>query len=340
MGNTKVFTGDSRLLRNADRVRGDNHQPLCLARTREEDLDRNEALRALRESEELHRITLSNISDAVFITDQRDTFTFICPNVQVVFGYERDEVAQMPGIAALLGKEFYDRETLDRCGEIYNIERRIVDRNGREHVLLVNVKRVSIKGGTVLISCRDITERKTAEVELQLAHDRLDQRVRERTSDLEQAKEDLKVTNARLETEQRALQEKNIALKEVLSQIDQDKKALALQIKSNVDRIIMPILHKMYERLGEVDRQYVALLEESLSDIVSPFTRSLESAFEGLTPREIEVCNMIRQGLSTKDIATHFGISGKTVAKQRQIIRRKLGISGRKVNLATHLKQL
>ena len=38
---------------------------------------------ALRESEELHRITLSNISDAVFITDDAGVFTFICPNVSI-----------------------------------------------------------------------------------------------------------------------------------------------------------------------------------------------------------------------------------------------------------------
>ena len=41
---------------------------------------------ALRESEELHRITLINMSDAVFITDDEGVFTFICPNVDVIFG--------------------------------------------------------------------------------------------------------------------------------------------------------------------------------------------------------------------------------------------------------------
>jgi PAS domain-containing protein len=46
---------------------------------------------ALRESEELHRATLSNISDAVFLTDDDGLFTFICPNVDVIFGYVPDE---------------------------------------------------------------------------------------------------------------------------------------------------------------------------------------------------------------------------------------------------------
>ncbi|NIT59045.1 MAG: PAS domain S-box protein, partial [Aliifodinibius sp.] len=41
----------------------------------------------LKASEELYRLTLSNISDAVFITDDQGKFTFICPNVDVIFGY-------------------------------------------------------------------------------------------------------------------------------------------------------------------------------------------------------------------------------------------------------------
>ncbi|MDJ0789612.1 MAG: PAS domain S-box protein, partial [Myxococcota bacterium] len=47
---------------------------------------------ALRESEELHRITLRSISDAVFVTDDDGRFTFICPNVEVIFGYSYEEV--------------------------------------------------------------------------------------------------------------------------------------------------------------------------------------------------------------------------------------------------------
>ena len=40
---------------------------------------RAQAYQALRESEELHRATLSNISDAVFLTDDEGVFTFVCP---------------------------------------------------------------------------------------------------------------------------------------------------------------------------------------------------------------------------------------------------------------------
>lgn len=118
---------------------------------------------ALRESEELHRITLSSISDTVLITDDNDTFTYICPNVHVIFGYSNDEVASFGKVHRLLGTGLFDRSEFSRRDEIPNIERTITDKAGCEHVLLINVKRVSIKGGTTLFSCRDITDLRRAE---------------------------------------------------------------------------------------------------------------------------------------------------------------------------------
>jgi len=113
---------------------------------------------ALQESEELHRITLSNISDTVFITNNIGDFIFIGPNVEVIFGYSWQETRKMGNIAKLLGEPLFDGQELDTCREIKNIEREITDKTGRGHTLLVNVKRVSINGGTVLYSCRDITD--------------------------------------------------------------------------------------------------------------------------------------------------------------------------------------
>lgn len=46
---------------------------------------RSRSLRALRDSDELHRAVLANISDAVFLTDSDGQFTFVCPNVDCHF---------------------------------------------------------------------------------------------------------------------------------------------------------------------------------------------------------------------------------------------------------------
>jgi PAS domain S-box-containing protein len=130
---------------------------------------RERAYRALLESEELHRATLGNISDAVLLTDDDGLFTFICPNVDVIFGYVPDEVQAMRRIDTLLGGRLFDHAELEALGEIRNVEREITSKAGERRSLLIHIKRVSIKGSTVLYSCRDVTDRKHAEDELRAA---------------------------------------------------------------------------------------------------------------------------------------------------------------------------
>jgi PAS domain S-box-containing protein len=130
---------------------------------------RARAYQALRESEELHRLTVESISDAVFITDDDGRFTFICPNVDVIFGYAPDEVEALGGIGGLLGESLFDRAELRARRELHNIERDITTKSGERRSLLVLIKEVSIQRGTVLYVCRDVTERKQVEEELRAA---------------------------------------------------------------------------------------------------------------------------------------------------------------------------
>jgi len=129
--------------------------------------ERKQTIHALSESEELYRLTLSNMSDAVFITDPTGVFTFICPNVHILFGYSESEVAAMHNISRLLGENIFDPDELAERGEIPNIERTIIDKAGLAHIVLVTIKKVSIKQGTVLYTCHDITMRRQTEEVLQ-----------------------------------------------------------------------------------------------------------------------------------------------------------------------------
>ena len=127
----------------------------------------------LRESEELHRLTLSNISDAVFLTDNHGHFTYVCLNADNIFGFTADEIRKMKNISKLLGENLFNMNTLKSKKEIRNIERVIKDKAGKTHTLLINAKSASIKGGDVLYTCRDITERMLAEAELKQSHEKL-----------------------------------------------------------------------------------------------------------------------------------------------------------------------
>ena len=92
---------------------------------------RGQAEEALRASEELHRIVLSNISDAVFITDNNGAFTFVCPNVDVIFGYSFEEAWSLGHITHLLGKNLFLPEALAAAGEMRNIEREVTAKSLR-----------------------------------------------------------------------------------------------------------------------------------------------------------------------------------------------------------------
>ncbi|WP_255198697.1 bacterio-opsin activator domain-containing protein [Halorarius litoreus] len=119
--------------------------------------------RDLRQSEELHRVTLNNMTDTVLITNEDGEYIYVCPNVHFIFGYTADEIHERETIDDLLGADLFDRDELTAEGVLKNIETTATDKAGREHTLLVNVREVSIQDGTLLFSCRDITKRKQRE---------------------------------------------------------------------------------------------------------------------------------------------------------------------------------
>ena len=61
----------------------------------------------------------------MFLTDDDGVFTFVCPNVDVIFGYVPDEVRAMTRISRLLGENLFDRAELATRGEIKNIKREV-----------------------------------------------------------------------------------------------------------------------------------------------------------------------------------------------------------------------
>ncbi len=127
----------------------------------------------LRASEELHRITIENISDPVFITDDAGGFTFICANVWHILGFTADDIRAMGNIAKLTGEGLFRHEDLIREGEIRNIEAVMTDKSGQQRDFLISVKRVAIQGGTILYVCRDITEHKKALLALKIKEQQL-----------------------------------------------------------------------------------------------------------------------------------------------------------------------
>jgi DNA-binding CsgD family transcriptional regulator/intracellular sulfur oxidation DsrE/DsrF family protein len=167
----------------------------------------------------------------------------------------------------------------------------------------------------------DITERKRADETLQETLNHLESRVRERTIELEEI---------------------NTALRVLLKKGEQDHKNLEEILQTNVNQLVMPFLHRLKATLADKQHQLSQLniMETNLSNIVSPFINHLSAAFKNLTPREIEIAELIKQGKRSKEIAELIGVSVGTVITHRNNIRKKLNLKSKDANLRSHLLSL
>ncbi|HDL64649.1 MAG TPA: LuxR family transcriptional regulator, partial [Proteobacteria bacterium] len=150
----------------------------------------------------------------------------------------------------------------------------------------------------------------------------------------------LKSSEQALQEQKAILERKNIALREVLDQIEVEKKEIKDDLIANIDNLIFPILRKLKSAEPKSHSKYINLLERNLEGMASSFGRKISQASLKLTPREIEISNMIKNGLTSKEIAGLLHISIRTVSLHRQNIRGKCRISNQKINLVTFLQSL
>jgi PAS domain S-box-containing protein len=130
-----------------------------LGRTVGHAIHRVELTDTLRLAEEVLRAALTIIPASVLITDDAGRFTYICPNVTDLFGHERAAVHELGTIDALLGEAPVDPEGLAPGETVEGIETTVTRADGAERTLTVTARRVSIGGGTMLYSLRDVTDR-------------------------------------------------------------------------------------------------------------------------------------------------------------------------------------
>ena len=155
-----------------------------------------------------------------------------------------------------------------------------------------------------------------------------------------QAELALKASEKELRAQKTILERKNIALREILDQIEIEKKEIKDDVIASIDNLLFPILKKIKSEGPKNHSKHIALLELSMEGMASSFGRKISHTSLKLTPREIEICNMIKNGFSSKEISGFLYLSPKTINRHRQNIRRKCDIRNQKINLATFLQSL
>ena len=165
---------------------------------------------------------------------------------------------------------------------------------------------------------QEINERKRNEAEKEKLNKDLENRIKERTQELEN---------------------KNIALNEILGQIEIEKNQFKKTVSNKVNKLLIPLLKTLGQKATGIEGKYLDLLEKNLSEITSGLGIPLSKQHLALSSRELEVCNMINGGLRTKEIASFLNLSIKTVDTHRHNIRKKLGIRRKATNLTTYLKR-
>ena len=334
--------GEERWIHQSNHIiMGDREQPVAIEGICRNITKQKSAESILRSSEERFRAITENAADIILIMSQEGRLTYIAPSMERELGYNPADILSMsfeefvhPDDLELAWNNF--RESLSQPGEtlrIPDLRVRHLDGSWRwlDGLLTNLLHKPSVDG--LVLNCRDITRRKNAEEESLRAKEFLEDRVDERTRELAEA-------NARLTVKRDALAKRTVALKEVLGQVEAARTELATQTQANVDKIALPILD-ILERTGAgSEEHYIRLLRSCLKDITAPLSHYLDRTFPELTYREQEICHMVKDGFSCKDIAATLHVSVQTVLKQRKTIRRKLGLAKRKINLASYLRSV
>ena len=290
--------------------------------------DRKKTEGELKEAEEKYRGIFEHSPLGIIHIDKEGIITASNEKLAEIFGFSienivgfdllqslQDEQARAAIVSVLSGK-------LTHCEGYY----KSVTGGGTPYIRCVFAP-ISSNDGAIVAAIgiiEDVTRKKGAEKALQKAHDELEQRVVDRTAQLDRKTE--------------RLVETNVALKVLLEKRDEDIKEHEEKVMFNVERLINPYLEKLRMRCNQASQEaLLKIIQLNLDEITSSFQHNHKSILSNLTPTQIQIADLIKQGHTTKEIASLLNLSPSTIACHRQDIRKRLSLTNKKTNLQAAL---
>jgi PAS domain S-box-containing protein len=286
---------------------------------------------------EKYPILLDIASVPILIANADGNILAANKKAEYCFGYKKKELIQM-NITQIHPKEEFEKVMYvfrgmreRRLSTCHNTK--VVRKDGR--LIPVDITGSVIEyGGEKLIPgiFWDITEHKQMEEKLERQGKRLKRIVEERTAELRRSKEDL-------ESKSRTLEGLNTALKVLLHRREEDRKEMEERFVSNVKQLVLPYVEEMKKGYPSPHHHScLSIIESNLKELMSPFLHSVRQL--NLSPREIQVASLIRDGKRTKEISDIIGVAPSAIDFYRKNIRRKLYLNNKKHNLQSYLQSL
>ncbi|MGO9120594.1 MAG: PAS domain S-box protein [Desulfomonilaceae bacterium] len=225
---------------------------------------------------------------------------------------------------------------------VLNREMVLLSKSGEKISVLISgtIVRDGSEGSPLaLVSIIDITERKQKEDQLVRSEKQSTSLIESLESKLEENVDELQLWKNKVHQCYRSIKSMNYAMRLLITRIRDQKRALNERVAQNFTMTIQPILDELkIVNLSEPHLHLIEALEYKMKHITSLFDLNSRNAVTHLSPREMEICQMICSGKDSHDIARALGLTYNTVIVHRKSIRKKLGLKQKKQNLANYLK--
>ena len=155
--------------------------------------------------------------------------------------------------------------------------------------------------------------------------------------DLKRTSDDLSAHKSRLEQLNRQLMETNNALSVLAQNIERTRQETEKTIVLKIRALILPIIEKLQQdqHLARYHAE-LTMLFAHMKDLTSGLVTDTK-ILSALTATELRIASLIKNGLTSEEIATYLYISPDTVKTHRKNIRKKLKINNSMYNLRNYL---